>query len=197
MSSEIKHFIKTPIYVISCIVASLRQYFGTEKRISTEFSKYFWQEDQAISDIYIAEEFNHGREVVGKRPSAIVSFSEIGFNKDAMGDFMGQSESGNEVRKLSRVSGAIRIRCISENALSSVELATEIRYFIDTFRDQIQCAHKLDLLRCRSISGPARIEEYKEYWTTELICDISYQENWSVMMESLRIKSVDISMSPK
>jgi hypothetical protein len=197
MTKEGGNFIKTPIYVISCIVSVLRQYFGTPNRLSLEHSKYLWEEDQRKSDIYIAEDFHGDREVVGKKPCMLVGFPQMQFPKDVIADVMHRNDNSGSISYLGRTNGNVRIRCISDKSLSSIELATEVKYFIDVFRHQIQCAHGLDYLRASGVAGPTRIEEYKEHWTTEVGCEIMYQENWSVFVESLRFKSINLGLTSK
>jgi len=191
------NFMMTPIHVVSCIVGVLRQYFGTEDRIAIDSSKYIWRADSKKTNVYISEEFNDLRNAVGIRPMILVGFPQSTFSKDVIGDFLEYMPDGGEVRNIGRTIGQIRLRCISDKALASMELATEVKYFINVFRHQIQCAHRIDQLRPNSMQGPARIEEYKEYWTTDCVCDILYQENWSIAIETLKIKSIGIQLNSK
>ena len=197
MNTEQKKFIMTPIHIVSCIVGIIRQYLGTEDRIAIDQSKYVWKQNPRESDVFVSEEFNSDRDAVGKRPLVLVGFPQVMFPRDVMGDMMNYMPGGYEVRNISRAQGNIRLRCISESALASIELATELRYFIDVFRHQIQCSHSLDLLRSNGVQGPQRTEEYKEYWTTDVICDIVYQENWAVTIEHLKIKSINVDLTAK
>jgi hypothetical protein len=179
MSEQKKDFIMTPIHIVSCMVGILRQYFGTENRISVDRSKYIWKEDPRTSDLWIMEEFHDTRDVVGKRPLVLVGFPQASYPKDVMSDMLNYLPGGSEVRNICRTQGQIRFRCISDKALASIELATEIKYFIDIFRQQIQCSHGLDYLRSSTMQGPAKIEEYKEYF-------ISNDEKWFQMFEKLK-----------
>ena len=197
MSAEKRDFMLTPIHVLSCIVGVLRQYFGTEGRIAVDSSKYLWDADPRKSDVCIMEEFHDTRDVVGKRPLILVGFPQSSYSKDVIGDMMNYMPDGAEVRNIGMTQGQVRLRCISDKALASIELATEVKYFVNVFRHQIQCAHKLDYFRPSQMQGPQRIEEYKEYWTTDVLCDIVYQENWGVFIEHLRIKSINVDLKTK
>jgi len=197
MNTEQRDFMMTPIHVVSCIVGVLRQYFGTDGRIAVDTSKYLWNADPRTSDVYIVEEFNDTRGVVGKKPLILVGFPQSTYPKNVVGDMMNYIPNGAEVRNIGTTHGQIRLRCISDNALSSIELATEVKYFIGVFRQQIQCSHHIDYLRPSGMQGPAKIEEYKEYWTTDVSCDIVYQENWGVFIEHLRIKSINTELKIK
>jgi hypothetical protein len=188
--------IKTPINLISSFVGVLRQYFGTENRITMEASKYLWKESLKDSDVWISHEFNDSPEVLGKRPAILVSFPQASFQKNVLADMMNFSPNG-EVRNMETTQGNIRLRCISSSAMSSVELATEVKYFVSVFRNQIQQDYCLDYLRPSGLIGPNRIEEYKEYWTSDVICDIIYQENWGIVIEHLRVKSINVDLTTK
>ena len=197
MSTPARDFMMTPVHAVSCIVGVLRQYFGTEGRIAVDNSKYLWTEDPRTSDVWIMEEFHDTRDVVGKRPLILVGFPQSQYGKDVIGDMMNYMPDGAEVRNIGITQGNIRLRCISDKALSSMELATEVKYFVNIFRQQIQQSHHFDYLRPSSMVGPQRTEEYKEYWTTDVLCDIVYQENWGVFIEHLRIKSINVDMKTK
>jgi hypothetical protein len=193
MSDE---FVKTPIHLVSSLVGVLRQYFGTENRITMDSSKYMWREDLKKSDLWIAEEFNPSVEIVGKRPSILVGYLSGQIEKSVIADMMAYIPNG-EVRNFELTRAQVPFKCISTTAIASVELATELRYFMSVFREQIQKDYCIDYLRPSQFTGPQRVEEYKEYWTSQVICDIVYQENWGVVIEHLRVKSINIDLQIK
>ena len=131
MSAEKRDFMLTPIHVLSCIVGVLRQYFGTEGRIAVDSSKYLWDADPRKSDVCIMEEFHDTRDVVGKRPLILVGFPQSSYSKDVIGDMMNYMPDGAEVRNIGMTQGQVRLRCISDKALASIELATEVKYFVN------------------------------------------------------------------
>lgn len=182
--------LKTPIYVLSVLVAVFRQYFGSPNRIPSETSKYLWTPDQATSNIWISEEHNADRAVIGKRPALLVNIYGQSYPQQAIGDYASHDMANSTSYMFNIVDSAIRFRCISENMLSSMELATEVRYFISGFRHQIEQAFRFDKLRISQVSLTQRIEEYKEYWVTDLTAELKYQEVWGITTENLKVKSV-------
>ena len=183
-------YLKTPIYVLSVFVASLRQYFGSTNRISSGASNYLWNPDQAVSNVWISETYNADRAVVGKRPSILVSIDQAQYPQDAINDFFGFDPNTGLVSMFNMNHSVVQFRCIAESMLASMELATELRYFVSGFRNQIERAFSLDRVRAVSTGKTQRIEEYKEYWTTDFACEVKYQEHWGITTESLRVKSV-------
>lgn len=184
------HYLKTPIYILSVFVASLKQYFSSNNRISVETSLYLWDPDQSKSNIWISEEYSFDRSVIGKRPAVLIGFESQTYPQQAMGDFFSHDIANSTSYLFNMVEGALRFRCISENMLSSLELATEVRYFLSAFRHEIEKAFCLDKIRPMALSKTIKIEEYKEYWVTDFNCELKYQETWGVTTENLRVKSV-------
>lgn len=182
--------LKTPIYVLSVLVASLRQYFGSPGRIPSEISSYVWDPDHAKSNLWISEDYNADRAVVGKRPSVLVSLDNQSYPQQAIGDYMAHDMANSTTYMFNVIDATARYRCISENMLSSVELATEVRYFISGFRHQLEKAFCLDKLRVAQVGRTQKIEEYKEYWVTDVMAELKYQESWGVTTENLKIKSI-------
>lgn len=190
ISHEKGHYLKTPIYIISVFVASLRQYFSSGNRIAAETSLYLWDPDQSKSNLWISEEFSFDRTVVGKRPAVLVGFEQQAYPQQSIGDYFSHDIANSTSYIFNMVEGSLRFRCISENMLSSLELATEVRYFLAAFRHEIEKAFCLDKIRPIQMSKTQKIDEYKEYWVTDFNCELKYQEMWGVTTENLRVKSV-------
>lgn len=190
INRETGHRLKTPIYILSVFVASLRQYFSTTNRIALETSLYLWDPDQSKSSIWISEEFSFDRSVIGKRPAVLIGFDQQAYPQQSMGDYFSHDIANSTSYLFNLVEGSIRFRCISENMLSSLELATEVRYFLAAFRHEIEKAFCLDKMRPVQMSKTQRIEEYKEFWVTDFNCELKYQEMWGVTTENLKVKSV-------
>ena len=183
-------YLKTPIYILSVFVASLRQYFGSPNRISSGASNYLWDPDQAVSNVWISETYHADRSVVGKRPSILVSIEQAQYPQQSLNDLFGFDPNTGLTSMFNLNESVVQFKCISENMLSSVELATELRYFISAFRNQIETAFSLDRVRAISTGKTQKTEEYKEYCCTDFVCEVKYQEHWGVVAESLKVKSV-------
>lgn len=186
--------IRTPIYIVSVLVAILRQYFGTDKRIALQDSKYLWKEDQAESDIYIAEEWDFNREVIGKRPAILVGLDNQIFPRISMSDMLGFDPQTGTAHYITAPQTVARFRCLHESTLSSLELITEVKYFVDVFRKQIEQTYCFDTIRAVQASSPQKVEEYKDYFVSDLMCELKYQEKWGVTTEHLRVKSVSVDL---
>lgn len=190
VNKESGHHLKTPIYILSVFVATLKQYFSSPNRIAAETSLYVWDPDQAKSNVWISEEFSFDRTVIGKRPAILIGFEQQAYPQKAMGDFFSHDVQNSTSYIFNMIEGSLRFRCISENMLSSLELTTEVRYFIAAFRHEIERAFCLDKIRPMQMSKTQKIDEYKEYWVTDFNCELKYQEMWGVTTENLRVKSV-------
>jgi hypothetical protein len=190
VKSHTGYRIKSPIYVLSVFVATLKQFFGTQNRIAVDFSSYLWKEDQAESNIWISEEFNANRSVVGKRPAILVGIKQISYPQQSLGDYSFHDLQNSTNYMLNVIDSIVRFRCISENMLSSLELATEVKYFISTFCHQISEAFCFDKFRPMQMGETTKIEEYKEFFVTDFTCELKYQEILGVKTENLRIKSI-------
>lgn len=184
------HRLKTPIYILSVFVASLRQYFSTTNRIAVETSLYFWDPDQSKSNVWISEEYSFDRSVIGKRPAVLIGFEQQAYPQQTIGDYYSHDMPNSTSYLFNMIDGALRFRCISENMLSSLELATEVRYFLAAFRHEIEKAFCLDKIRPLQMGKTQKIEEYKEFFVTDFICELKYQEMWGVTTENLKVKSV-------
>lgn len=190
LNRDTGHRLKTPIYLLSVFVASLKQYFSTKNRIALETSLYLWDSDQAKSNIWISEEYSFDRSIIGKRPAVLVGFDQQTYPQQTIGDYYSHDMVNSTSYLFNMVEGGIRFRCISENMLSSLELATEVRYFLAAFRHEIEKAFCLDKIRPIQMAKTQKIEEYKEFWVTDFNCELKYQEMWGVTTENLKVKSV-------
>lgn len=184
------YYLKTPIFILSVFVSILKQFFSTSPRMSLETSQYLWTPDPAESQVWISEEFSADRKIVGKRPSILVIFGDQQYPTVTLGDLSSFNSETSTSHTFNLVNGQVSFRCISENMLSSLELATEVRYFLSSFRQSIQDTFCLDRVRPISTSKAQKIEEYKEYWATDVNCEIIYQESFGTTQEALRIRSV-------
>jgi len=192
-----RHFIKTPIYVVSSMVGALRQYLSTENRLTTDYSSYLWDPEPSKTKVKIVEDSNTSTESLGQYPLVSVSLPQIVYEQSVMSDMMDFLPSEGSLRILEINKAQMRFRCISISHLASMELATEIKYFISVFRHQLEHDLCLDKIRQSGFSGPQRVEEYKEYWTTDVTCDILYQENWGVAIEHLKVKTINLDLKAK
>jgi len=190
-------FIQTPLYVVSGVVGALKQYFGTPDRLTTDYSSFLWSQDERQTKVRVSQDYNSSSDSVGFYPSIFVSIPQITFKQEVIQDLMAFNPLEGEVRNIEVNRGQLRLRCVADSSLASIELATEVKYFISVFRQQIQHDYCIDQLRQSGISGPQRVDEYKEYWTTDVLCDILYQENWGVVIEHLKIKSINIVLEEK
>jgi hypothetical protein len=184
------HRLKSPIYVLSVFVAALKQYFGTSNRIAIDYSNYKWEKDQSVSNVWISEEFSMDRSVIGKRPSILVSINGTNYPQQTLGDFSHFDPTNSTSYMINVMESALNFRCVSENMLSSLELATEVKYFLSTFCHQISGYFCLEKFRPTQMSKTQKIEEYKEFFVTDLLCELKYKEILGIEIESLRVKTV-------
>lgn len=184
------HRLKSPIYILSVFVSCLKQYFGTSNRISIDFSNYKWEKDQASSGIWISEEFSFDRSVIGKRPCILVSINNTDYPQQALGDFSHFDLESSTSYTINVMESLLNFRCVSENMLSSLELATEVKYFISTFYSYISSYFCLTKLRPAKMGKTQKIEEYKEFFVTDFSCELKYNEILGVEIEGLKVKTV-------
>jgi len=192
-----RDFAKTPIFMVSSFVGALRQYFSGDQRIAIEKSSYLWDEDPTKTKVLITQSFSPERDGAGKRPSIVVAFPQKTFVPGVLGDGMGFYPKDGREDMLNLIQGQMTFTCVSDKALGAEELATEVAYFLRSFRTTIQCALGLDKMMIDSMAGPTKMEEYKEYWASTVNMSLNYQDNFSLLKEGLKIKSIRFTFTEK
>ena len=186
--------IKTPIYLMGLGVSLLKQHFSNPNRLTLDKSTFLYTEDQTQCDsnLYIGFRDNLDFKTVSKRPAVIVDLGDMTFPKDAIADRIGYNADEGALQFMDRTFTTLVFTCVSDKSLESWSLAGEVRYFFNTYKLFIAREYCMDEIRVNGISGYQRLEgDYKEVSATRVVVGMSFQQNYSVTKEALKISAVD------
>lgn len=184
--------LKTPIYLLGVGISLLKQHFGNQDRIVLEKSSFIYSDDPLASQIYINYQDNLDYEVIGKRPAIISSIGEMTYPRDGLGDVMNYDGETGRFDIMDRCESSWQFTCISDKALECLSIATEIKYFYQTYRKYIAQTYGFDMLRTKMISKYQKQTEYKDYYGISVIVEFSCQDNFSVGAESLKVSGIQL-----
>ena len=187
--------LKTPVYLLGVGYSLLTQHFGCQERIVLERSSYLWNPTPAQSQVYINYRDNMDYEVVGKRPSIIVDLGDVQYPRDVIGDVLQYNGEQGTFDILDRCESSWIFTCLSDKALDSLALATEIKYFWQTYRKYVAQTYGFDTLRCQQISRWQKQSEYKDYQGCAVGVQFSCQDNFSVGVESLKVAGIALDFT--
>lgn len=184
--------LKTPIYLLGVGVSLIQQHLGNANRIVLEKSAFLWKQDPVKSQVYISFRDNLDYEIIGKRPAIIAGLGDIVFPRDAIGDVLNYDNKTGRYDITDRSQGSWEFSCISDKPLEAAALATEIKYFFQTYRKYIAQTYGFDMIRTKMISKYAKQPEYKDYYGNVVIVEFSCQDNFSVGAESLKVSGIQL-----
>lgn len=189
------HQLKTPVYLLGLGMALIKQYFGSEDRVALEKASLRWREDSADcqSEIYIGTQDNLDQETIQKRPAVIVAMGDVAFPQAVIADRMSYDAEQGIVDYLDRAEGTWTFYCISEKPTEALGMATEIKYFFQTYRHFIANTYSLDKIRATGITSYKKHPEVKDYYGC--VCEVMFalQDNFGVSIESLKISGFDFN----
>jgi hypothetical protein len=184
--------LKTPIYLLGVGVSLLTQHFGNADRVVLEKSSFVWKQDQIKSQVYISYRDNLDYEVIGKRPAIIASLGDMAFPRDAIGDILSYDNKTGRYDITDRSESSWEFTCISDKPLEAASLATEIKYFFQTYRKYIAQTYGFDMIRTKMIAKYSKQPEYKDYYGNLVVVEFSCQDNFSVGAESLKVAGIQL-----
>lgn len=188
--------LKTPIYMLGLGVALIRQHFGNDDRVALEKSKYLWQDDQEVSQVYIGHQDNLDYTTIAKRPAIIVSLDAQVFPREVIADRFNVTEDG-ESQFIDYATGGWLFTCLSDKPLDSLGLAGEIKYFFQTYRQFIRPAYALQSIRVMAMGRYQQQKDFKNMYGTVVSVAFEVQDNFEVDQESLKVGAIKLGFIPE
>lgn len=188
-------FTITPATTISIIVSLLRQWFGSEERVTLDRGRFLWHPDLESSQIFIATDYPWNLDGVSGKPGLFVEHGSIttqpmrsmGMGK---GNAMGMSMKTGEIYCASQYSADISIRCMCRSNLEAWALANEVKCFFDTYADAGADEYGFHYLTVRGVQKPVPIKEYGNFMAASTVLNYSILSTWGIMKEALPLKSI-------
>ena len=198
--SRVCEQLKTPIYMLAIGVSLLQQHFGNPDRIVLEKSRFLYSETTTDGDcsdeLFIGYRDNLNYQAVGKRPSVIVELGECVYPPEVIGDLLSGSQINNGIEGiLDRYTSSWKFNCLSGKPLEALALATEVKYFLQTYRRFISTTYKMDKLRVASLSPYQKFEEYKDNYGCQVTVPFSVQDNFGLKTESLKVSGICLNFN--
>lgn len=187
--------LRTPVWLIGCMVSMLKQYFGSDERIALERGTFRWSDKVADSQIYISDDFNWDFENVGQRPAIIVEIAGMDSLKDI--PTIGRSglsgyDPGNDSYIFSSIdNGSMALRVIAGHKLECWALAWEAKMFLHSYADAIRDTYRFKTFGVSKVDPPRPMSEYKEYKFSTVHVPFSMIDAWAIKRENLKVQSID------
>jgi len=189
---------KTPVYLMGLAVSALKQYFGTTDRISLSPDQYLWTNDPATSKLFIAEDYNTNFKVIGQRPALIVGVEN--FEYPVFTTAQQNLESYNPVTGTMNfaqpVNGGWTIHILSPSHLECWSLAYEVKAFFQSYSLIMIKNFNFHRILCTAIRKPQQEEEYQKTYHAVVMVQFNFVDYWGITLEALKVKSINIDMSP-
>ncbi len=180
---------------VGVMMTVLRQYFGSEDRISLEKARLLWKPNEAESDVQIDVVDNLKYAAGNKHPKILVDIEDQTLVPDVLGD-LGDYSGGTGAREMmNRNTSAYSIECWGLTKLEAASIADEVRYFLQAFRQEISAKYHFQYLRVSKMIKPVKYKIFKEYWVCRLIVDLQTEERWAVGTESLKASQFFIDVT--
>ena len=186
---------KTPVYMLGLGVALLRQFFGTEDRISLEKSQFLWKEDQELSGLYIGYQDTHDFQVVGKRPAIIVQLNDTTYPQEVIGDSLKVDEATGGKAFLDHAVSSWTFLCFSDKATEAMALAGEVKYFFQTYRQFLAPSYSLSKVRVVQLGRYEKQKEYKDMYACPVTVAFDVYDNFEVQPEELRVSAINLQLT--
>jgi len=181
------HQLKTTNWLCGMMVGVLRQYFGSEDRMTLEKSTLRWSPDITASEVQIDMVDNVKFDEGAKFPKLLVDMENQTFLKDVLGDLDNYDGQTGQRNYNVRSSSAFTIEAWCLSKIEAWSAIDEVRFFLTTFRHEIAKQHCLDYLRPVQANKPVKSKLYDDYWIGRLIVEFNFEERWGVLSEQLAV----------
>lgn len=168
------------------MISVLRQYFGSDERISLDKGRFLWNPDITSSGIQIDVVDNLKYAEGNKHPKILVDIEDQTFNHDVLGDLGDYTGQTGTREFMNQNASAYSIECWGLFKLEAASIADEVRYFLQAYRHEISQKYQFKFLRVTKMLKPVKYKIFKEYWICRLIVALQTEERWGVTQESLR-----------
>ena len=193
-----KH-LRTPVWLIGCVVSMLRQYFGSPDRIALERGTFLWDEGPQNSKVYISDDLNWDFENVGSRPALIVELANMNSIEEV--PTIGRSGLTNYdptegTYNFSTIEqGVLLVRAIATQKLECWALTWEAKLFLQSYADALRDTYGFKTFRVGGVDAPVPLPEAKEYKVATIQIPFSMIDSWAIKRENLKVQSIDPSFT--
>lgn len=196
-SSDYCRQLRTPVWLVGCMVSMLRQYFGSADRIALERGTFLWDSKNINSQVYIADDFNWDFENVGQRPALITEISGITniqeiptLGRSGLASFDPTTATYNFA---SIEQGTLLVRAIATSKHECWALAWEAKMFLQSYADALRETYGFKTFHVSKVDPPTPLQEYKEYKVATIHVPFSVIDAWAIQRETLKVQSIDPS----
>lgn len=194
-SGRIEDQFRTANWLTGVMVTLLRQYFGSDDRISLDKGRFKWNRDATQSGAQIDLVDNLKYDEAGLAPKMLVDIENRNFPRDVLRDGADyQKEEGNMLFT-NRQESAFTIECWGQFKLEALAIADEIFYFLQAYRHEIASKYGFGTLRIANIVKPVKYKIFKQYWIARIVVEFQTEERWGVSQESLRMSSFSLKLN--
>lgn len=185
---------KTTNWLCGAMVSILRQYFGSEDRMTLEKAKLLWSPEIQNSQVQIDSVDNIQFGAGVKFPKILVDIETQTFPKDYLGDLDNFEPISGQRNYTVRDTSAFSIECWGLKKLEAWSICDEVRYFLTTYRREIAQTYCFGFLRPIQAVKPVKSKIYDDYWLARLIVEFEISETWGVAAEELAISSFAVKL---
>lgn len=176
------------------MVSVLRQYFGSEDRMSLQRSSLKWDRDPNVSKVFIDAEDNQDFRDGDTGPRLLVDLENQGFPRDSIGDRNDYDPLSGQENFTMRMESAYLIEAWSNKKLEAWTMADEVRIFIHTYRMVIAHQYGFNFLRPSQVVKPVKSRVYEDYWISRIIVSFDISDNWGAMQEQLKAGPITLDL---
>lgn len=193
--NRIKDQFRDANWLTAVMVTVLRQYFGTDERISLDSGRFKWDPtiDQAGLQIDVVDNLKYAEGQ--KFPKALVDIENRTFPRDVISDGMEYKPESGTREFVNRTQSSFSIECWGAFKLEAHAIADEIYYFLQAFRHVIAKKYGFTTLRVSQILKPAKYKAFHDYWIARVIVEFETTEQWGVTQESLRLSAFNVILN--
>jgi len=186
---------RTTSWTAGVMVEILRQYFGSEDRITMERASLLWNPDAAVSKVQIDVVDNLKFAEGDKFPKMLVDIESQEFPHDVLQDLDGYKPETGTIEYTVRNQSAYSIECWGLKKLEASAMGDEVRYFLQTYRHVIAKRYNFNILRPKTFMKPMKYKKFDDYWIGRLIVPFEVHDGWGVTQESLALSGFSLSLN--
>jgi hypothetical protein len=186
---------RTANWLTGSMVSILRQYFGSEDRITMEKARLLWSPAIEESQVHIDAVDNIKFQEGVKFPKILVDQEDQSFPKNVVGDLDNVEPEPGQSNYTVQTTSAFSIECWGLKKLESWAICDEVRFFITTYRQVIANAYCFNSIRPIKAMKPVKSKLYDDYWICRLIVEYDLEETWGVSREDLAVSGFSLSVT--
>jgi hypothetical protein len=146
--------------------------------------------DEDVSQIYLGIAYDWKANKSSKRPAIFIQRDTATAQTTPIRGTIGHNLQEGITTKLAMTSMAVLVKVIHTDVGAVEQLATWIRNNLLTYQIEIQEDFCLRQMRVQAMTPPKPYEEAKENFEVTIVINITFDENFRVQRDALRLKTV-------